>query len=329
MTARAWTSDVALDGFEMTTLPLEPDDDGALVATLVRRVRTRSTRRAVLYVHGFVDYFFQSHVAAAFAARGWDFYALDLRRYGRSLRADNRPNYCTNLAQYDAELAQALDIIRREEGHDIIALLGHSTGGLIASWYVHRFGEKSNVHALLLNSPFFDFAVPTPRRYLLPIVTALGAVLPTVADPKAISARYGETLLAQYHGEWTYNVRWKPVNGFPAYFGWIRAIRRVQAHVTRGLSVSCPVLLQHAARSMYSGAAWQEKYQTADIVLNIDHMKSRGPGLGADVTLQAFDDAVHDVYLSREPVRTRALDAAVTWLDSQTTSTTTAVRPLR
>ena len=150
-----------------------------------------------------------------------------------------------------------------------------------------------------------------------------------MAWPGTISARYGETLLAQYHGEWTYNVRWKPVNGFPAYFGWIRAIRRVQAHVARGLSVSCPVLLQHAARSMYSGAAWQEKYQTADIVLNIDHMKSRGPGLGADVTLQAFDHAVHDLYLSREPVRTRALDAAVTWLDSQTTSTTTAVRPLR
>ncbi len=329
MTPREWISDVALDGFEMTTLPLTPDDDGVLVATLVRHVRTRSTRRAVLYVHGFVDYFFQSHVAAAFAARGWDFYALDLRRYGRSLRADNRPNYCTNLAQYDTELAQALDIIRREDGHDTVALFGHSTGGLIASWYVHRHGEKSGVNALLLNSPFFEFAVPTPRRYLLPLVTALGAVFPTIADPQAVSARYGETLLAQYHGEWTYDVRWKPLNGFPAYFGWMRAIRRVQAQVARGLRVSCPVLLQHAGRSMYSGAAWEETYQSADIVLNIDHMTSRGPRLGKDVTLQAFADGIHDLFLSREPVRTRAIDAAIAWLESRIASTTTAVGPLR
>ncbi|MEK8226237.1 alpha/beta hydrolase [Oerskovia sp. M15] len=42
-------------------------------------------RRAVLYVHGFVDYFFQAHLGDAFEEHGYAFYAIDLRGYGRSL----------------------------------------------------------------------------------------------------------------------------------------------------------------------------------------------------------------------------------------------------
>ena len=56
-----------------------------MVATLVRLRAAAPTRRAVLYLHGFVDYFFQTHLAEFFTERGYDFYALDLRKYGRSL----------------------------------------------------------------------------------------------------------------------------------------------------------------------------------------------------------------------------------------------------
>jgi alpha-beta hydrolase superfamily lysophospholipase len=78
--------------YESHTIDLGTDDEGPVVATLVRRLARpnqeraeRPTRRAVLYVHGFNDYFFQTHLADFFAERGWDFYALDLRKYGRSL----------------------------------------------------------------------------------------------------------------------------------------------------------------------------------------------------------------------------------------------------
>ena len=160
MSERVWTPDRALDGFESITLPLTAEDDGELCATLVRRARGAAAasvpvRRAVLYVHGFIDYFFQAHVADAFDAAGWDFYALDLRRYGRSLRAQNRPNYCTDLAQYDAEISAAINIIRADDKHEIVALMGHSTGGLITSWYAHRGARRTEVNALVLNSPFF------------------------------------------------------------------------------------------------------------------------------------------------------------------------------
>ena len=109
-----------------------------MVATLVRRRASTPTRRAVLWLHGLADYFFQTHVADFFVDLGYDFYALDLRKYGRSWREHQTPNFCRSLDEYLPELDQAAQIIRHEEGHDTLVVMAHSTGGLIASLWVHR-----------------------------------------------------------------------------------------------------------------------------------------------------------------------------------------------
>ncbi len=321
--AREWADDGALAGYECTTLSLPPEDDGPLCATLVRRKRDRSpqARRAVLYVHGFVDYFFQAHVADAFAARGWDFYALDLRRYGRSMRDGNRPNYCRDLSEYDLELSVAIDIIRDEEQHDTLVLLGHSTGGLITSRYLHRGARRARVQALVLNSPFLEFNVPASARTKLAIGAALGALLPKIADNTGLPRWYGESLLATFHGEWSYDLKWKPLLGFPVYLGWVRAIRAAQNEVATGLSIACPVLLLHAGASMFATDRWQDEYLSHDIVLNVAHMQARGPRLGANVTLRACAGGIHDLYLSRSPVREQTLQVTFDWLDTQLRTT--------
>ncbi len=332
-----WTADEALAGYETTTLPLHAAQDGPLCATLVRRLRAAdanghaysadaarahtASRRAVLYVHGFVDYFFQSHVADAFAARGWDFYAIELRRYGRSMRDGNRPNYCRDLAEYDEELSMAIGIVREEEQHDTLVVLGHSTGGLIASRYLHRGARRADVQALVLNSPFFDFNVPASQQLKLTIGAALGALLPTLSDPKGLSRWYGESLHATLHGDWSYDLRWKPLLGFPVYLGWVRAIRAAQREVATGLSIECPVLLLHAGASMFAKDRWRDEYLSHDIVLNVAHMKARGPGLGRDVTLHACAGGIHDLYLSPSPVREQALQATLGWLDTRVRTT--------
>src|SRR5947208_1032649 len=78
-----WRPDPCLPGFEALELRFPDDYDGAVVATLVRLPAGAAPRGAVLYVHGFADYFFQHHLAERFAAEGYAFYALDLRKLGR------------------------------------------------------------------------------------------------------------------------------------------------------------------------------------------------------------------------------------------------------
>ncbi|HWD23096.1 MAG TPA: alpha/beta hydrolase, partial [Burkholderiales bacterium] len=90
----AWRPDGHLPGFEALELGFPDDYDGPVMATLVRLPAGAAPRGAVLYVHGFADYFFQRHMAQRFAAEGYAFYALDLRKHGRSLRPHQHPNFC-------------------------------------------------------------------------------------------------------------------------------------------------------------------------------------------------------------------------------------------
>ncbi|NCP55490.1 MAG: alpha/beta hydrolase, partial [Rhodoferax sp.] len=65
-----WTPDL-LPGFEQTTLTDLTAPDGPVELVLVRRrCPEPSAGKAVLYVHGFVDYFFQTHLADFYNAQG-------------------------------------------------------------------------------------------------------------------------------------------------------------------------------------------------------------------------------------------------------------------
>ena len=172
-----WKPDVLGDGWSALTLDLPPDRFGPAVATLVRRDPTgTSSRRAVLHVHGFADYFFQRHLGDAFAAAGWDFYALDLRDHGRSIRPGRLPNYTTDLAVYAEELDRAVALLRAD--HDVVVVHGHSAGGLVAPLWAD--GRPGAVDALVLDSPWLDHNGTRfergPCRLLFGASTKSGAV---------------------------------------------------------------------------------------------------------------------------------------------------------
>jgi alpha-beta hydrolase superfamily lysophospholipase len=120
-TTAAWVPDILGKPFEQLTLPLGvTGEHGALVATLVRSIPNPVTTAFaslrdvdVLYVHGWSDYFFQRELAEFWTRRGARFYALDLRRYGRSLRDGQAPGYIDSLDDYDADIGAAL----RAMGH--------------------------------------------------------------------------------------------------------------------------------------------------------------------------------------------------------------------
>lgn len=158
------SEDVLGPGYEAMVLPLKDDDEGEVIATLVRRRAAEPTRRAVLYVHGFVDYFFQKHLADFYVERDFDFYALDLRKYGRSLLPHQTPNFVRSISEYFEEIDEAVRIIREEDGHDVLLINAHSTGGLTTSLWADRVRGRGLVQGLFLNSPFLDMNVPAPVR---------------------------------------------------------------------------------------------------------------------------------------------------------------------
>ena len=76
----------------------------------------------MLHVHGFADYFFQTGYAEWWNARGYDFYAIDLRKYGRSIREHQTPNYVDDLRDYFPEIDEAWARVAGRDGHDHVVL---------------------------------------------------------------------------------------------------------------------------------------------------------------------------------------------------------------
>ncbi|MBC8084260.1 MAG: alpha/beta hydrolase [Hymenobacter sp.] len=297
--------------FEMRHLPQPDDYEGAVRATLVRHAHPPATARAVLYVHGFNDYFFQREMAAEYAAHGFRFYALDLRKYGRALLRHQRPNNVRDLAEYFPDLDAALTAIRAEGGTTPV-LSGHSTGALIVSLYAQA-RPAAGLAALVLNSPFLDLFQPWYRKLGVPLVVRLGAVLPNLKVPSGLSATYGQSLHRAYRGQWDYDLAWKPNQVFGINAGWLRAIRAGQRQVRRGLKLTLPVLVLHAARTA-AGRQWSDDFHRADIVLNVAHIRRLGPRLGPRVTMQAIEGGIHDLFLSVPAARAAAYQAVFEWL---------------
>src|SRR4051794_17226267 len=119
------------------TIPLADDDEGTVVATLVKRAATEPTTRAVLHVHGFSDYFFQTGLAEWWTERGYDFYALDRRNGGRSLLERQTPKCVTDLARSREELDAAWELIPGRDGPGRVGVTAHSTGGLATPLWAH------------------------------------------------------------------------------------------------------------------------------------------------------------------------------------------------
>lgn len=289
-----WVADRLLPGFEARELSFPDDYDGPVAATLVRLPIPNAARGAVLYVHGFIDYFFQRHMAERFAAEGYAFHALDLRKHGRSLRPHQHPCFCKDLSEYYADLSRALEEIRAP-----VLLAGHSTGGLLCALYAHQGERREQVRALWLNSPFFDWRGSRSTRVKLRIAAALGRIVPFLYDSKAVLPEYVESLHRNWRGEWDFDLSLKPREGFPAYFGWVAAIFRAHAKVHAGLSLDRPVLSMHS--------------DEADINLDWRHIARWSRTLSRDATVLQFPGGLHDLVLSRREIRDEVFRQLFAW----------------
>jgi alpha-beta hydrolase superfamily lysophospholipase len=314
-TTRALDVDVLGEPYFAETIELPDDDEGPVVATLVSRTAEGGpTNRAVLHVHGFADYFFQQPAADYWTSRGYDFYALDLRKYGRSLRPHQTPNFTTDLAAYYEEIDEAYRRVTERDGHDHVLVSAHSTGGLVMPLWAHD--RSPGLAGMVLNSPWLDlhgsFLLRTAGTKA---IDQIGARRPYLAIPRDVSGFYARSLHRDHDGEWDFDLAWKPLQSWPVYAGWLRAVRRGHARAHRGLDLAMPVLVLTSGRSGRP-KTYDDTCASTDIVLDVEQIRRWAHRLSDHVTLVRVEGALHDVTMSRAPVRAAAFAQVDRWREA-------------
>jgi alpha-beta hydrolase superfamily lysophospholipase len=331
--ANPWAEDFLGPAFQCRPLSLAPDDEGDVVATLIRyspgRARNAPSNngpanvRVVLYLHGWADYFLQGELAERLSARGIHFYALDLRKFGRSLRVWQTPGYATDLETYDEDLSAAIAAIRADLEHltgpggsPTLHLFAHSFGGLVAAMWADR--HPGTLGTLILNAPWLELQGSSLVRNL-----AMHLVEPVArADPKfpfrlPEMPDYWQSVSSEAHGEWRLHPVWRPAASFPIRAGWAKAVLAGHATVARGLAIAAPVLVMLSDRTRIQ-AEWSEELMHADAVIDVEETATRALRLGPRVAVFRYPGAIHDIFLSQRRIREDAYRDLACWVCSLT-----------
>lgn len=308
----AWRPDTLGDGYEMRYVTQPNDYSGAIRSTIIRKKSPCGSKRGVLYIHGFNDYFFQTEMGNRFVDSCYSFYAVDLRKYGRSIMPGQKPFQVRDMSEYYPDIDSAIVQMHRDSIDEII-LMGHSTGGLTTSLYLNQ-NQDSTIKALILNSPFLDWRLsPALEKYGIPTVDMLGALFPGLKISQGNSKRYSKSLLKKYGGEWDYDTIWKLESSPDVDAGWVRAIEEGQEKLHHASDISVPILLLHSD-STYNKGDNPERDRRSDIVLDVNDISLYGKRLGPDVTEATIKDGIHDLVLSRKSVRDSVYVIIFDWL---------------
>lgn len=329
--SQRWRPDI-LSGFDATDLDIIASralgEEVDPVATLVRSSEPdgsdrRPTDSAVLYVHGWNDYFFQRHLADFWVERGWRFYALDLRRYGRSLRPTQLNGFITDLSDYHEELDAAMGLITAEHGQ--VVLMGHSTGGLITSLWASTHHER--IAGLVLNSPWLELQGSAMVRTLGgPVIDAVGARNATAVLRLPDPGLYARALHLSRDGEWDYDLDLKMSPAPPIRAGWLRAVLRGHQQVAKGLGIQAPILVLSSDRSAFL-RRWSEELRGVDSVLDVEQIAARATRLGRCVTMVRIAGGMHDLVLSGPDARASTFEEIDRWSGAYLTVPSPASSP--
>ena len=309
-----YKEDILKNGFEQTSIHQDNDYDGEVITTLIRKTNPVN-KKAVLYIHGFSDYFFQTELANQYLAHGFDFYAIDLRKYGRSFLPNQRLFNVRDIHEYDADIDTALSIIH-QSNYTSVLLSGHSTGGLVVSCYAKKNKGHERFDAVFLNSPFLDMNLSGFQENIItPIGSGLGKFMPRKVIKLAINHCYGYSIHKHYYGEWDFDTLWKPIVSPAVNLGWGRAIHKAHKEVQNEICIYKPLLIFRSHQSIY-GNTWKEDYLIGDGVLDVNDIQKYGSKLGTQVKIVTIKNGLHDVFLSKQESRDTAYAELFRWLET-------------
>lgn len=320
--ALAWHEDILGPNFQSAPLELgsDPDGEGDVCATLVRYCPNgdaHDERPALVWVHGMTDYFFHSHVAEYFYERGYAYYAVDLRKCGRSHRAGQTWHYISDLHYYDADLNAALDALPNQR----VVIMGHSTAGTIVALWMDRLRRTDperfqRISGVVFNSPWLAMMGMSNSVYEVAkhAVYAGAKAAPRLEIPAGDLTTYGESVHVTEHGEWDFDLEMKPMGGHKKYLGWVAAVFRGFDAIHSGhVDMGVPLLTMTSGRSEL-GKEYSESTNTADVIVDVKQSQRWAKELSARYTLHPIPDGRHDLFLSRPAPLEEVFTTTEAWL---------------
>lgn len=214
---------------------------------------------------------------------GFDFFALDLRKCGRSIispQQDHQKHYCRDLREYDEEITMSIETMLKQSDDRPrkLFLFGHSTGrresekydhfcsclgGLIAAIYGSSGARRNDIEGIILNSP-----------YLAPVNASwIESMLLAVLKRFKLSIEfpdfwYGRSIHRSEKGEWNFDVAKKPIEKIRLHGSFFSAIQTVQDDLANGkYKVQCPVLMICSSRSLRAGRQWRDEYAEGQFLI--------------------------------------------------------------
>lgn len=285
-------------------------------ATLIYKTIPDSSK-AILYIHGFNDYFFNEEFASKFLEQGYSFFAIDLHNYGRNLQKNSKPYFFKDIQEFDEEISMAISIIKNNFEIKNLTLYGYSQGALIATLYANRY---KNINQLILDSAFFDFYFdPWVEKLALPMVSFIGNYFPNLKIDSTSANVFGQTLHKDFEGEWNFDLNLKSTaTNAPIYLGWIHAIYEAQKTIHQKINLDIPVLSLYSSAS-YKDNAPKELLFKGDIVLDVKDIQTYSNNLNENsqlTTHKIINNAMHGVTLSQPTVRQNAYEEIFRWLNT-------------
>lgn len=271
-----------------------------------------SPRAAVLHVHGYNDYFFQAELADWFAQRGFAFFAVDMRRSGRSLQPGDHPHDMADIAEQGDDIQAAAAAINALHPNLKLVVHAHSTGALAAAvWAADRAPQQ--LAAVILNSPLFGLQTSKRDRAAMRALPLLGRVAPgaVVGRRPAIYAKY---LHVSGGGPAEFDVTWKTPKGVPARARWVYAVSRAWSRIDAGLPIPVPTLV---ARSDSFGPESEDnpRINEQDVVVDTDATARAIPKLGPLASELVVTNGIHDLSQSSPGPRAAYFAGVEAFLD--------------
>jgi alpha-beta hydrolase superfamily lysophospholipase len=267
---------------------------------------------ALLYVHGWSDYFFNLELAHFAAARGYRFYALDLPEHGRSLAGGEMPGFVGSAEHYLESLDAAVAEVCADSGTRPV-LMGHSTGGLAAALYAQRSGEQ--LTGLVLSSPWLvAHGGAAAGRVLEAALRPASLRWPRQQLPLPSRGYFWRAVAKEAGGEWELREDLRPRNAFPVRVGWLHGVLQGQRLLRSGPRIELPSLLL-ASTTSDVGPVWRERMRERDAVLSIAPMRRAAAELCVQLDEALVEGGLHDVLLSPAPVRNEAYGRLGNWLE--------------